>query len=278
MILKDTLKEIVEMKKNEIRMSCISTDEKHLGDIKADYALYAYLITISNQNPNDRTERPYVYKNKLGTNKELLEKINEFVPQDKKISLSTLNRRKSALIKCGILEQKKIKNNEKVYFLPALTKWAYIETDLLERLPKRLTSNAIKLYCLYRAFSNDEKKGYKCEASQQWLSKTIGLSENSYHLITEYNRELLELGLINIKKIAYDENGYKTSNIITTIPYENTNMNIARKYVEAERKIEKELIDMKGIIKDDKETTIFSINPYLKGGIKGTMMEFFNCD
>lgn len=277
--MEEKLKEIIEMENNKFRMSCISTDEKHLGDIKADYTLYAYLITISNQNPNNRAERPYVYKNQLGTDKELLEKINGFVPQDEMISLPTLKRRKAALIKCGILEQKKIKDNKTVYLLPALTKWAYIETDLLERLPKRLTSNAIKLYCLYRAYCNDEKTGYKCKASQQWLCKSIGLSEKSYHLITDYNRELIELGLINVEKVAYNENGYKTSNIITTVPYENTNMNVARKYIEAERKFEKGLIDMKNIAKDDdKESTIFTVNPYLQGGIKMSMMEFFGCE
>ena len=277
--MEKTLKEIIEMENNKFRMSCISTDEKHLGDIKADYALYAYLITISNQNPDNRAERPYVYKNQLGTDKELLEKINGFVPKDEMISLPTLKRRKAALIKCGILEQKKIKDNKTVYLLPALTKWAYIETDLLERLPKRLTSNAIKLYCLYRAYCNDEKTGYKCKASQAYLAKSIGLSEKSLKLIIDYNRELLELGLITIEKIAYnDENGYKTNNIIRTVPYENTNMNVARKYVKAERKIEKGLIDMQNIVEDDKEATIFTVNPYLQGGIKMSMMDFFGCE
>lgn len=41
-------------------------------------------------------------------------------------------------------------------------------------------------------------------------------------------------------------------------------MNVTRKYIEAERKIEKELIDMKNIVKDDdKESTIFTVNTYL---------------
>lgn len=56
-------------------------------------------------------------------------------------------------------------------------------------------------------------------------------------------------------------------------------MNVTRKYIEAERKIEKELIDMKNIVKDDdKESTIFTVNTYLQGGIKMSMMEFFGCE
>ena len=45
-------------------------------------------------------------------------------------------------------------------------------------------------------------------------------------------------------------------------------MNVARKYVKAERKIEKGLIDMQNIVEDDKEATIFTVNPYLQCGIK----------
>lgn len=35
---------------------------------------------------------------------------------------------------------------------------------------------------------------------------------------------------------------------------------------------------MQNIVEDDKEATIFTVNPYLQGGIKMSMMDFFGCE
>lgn len=206
------------------RVSFISTKEEHLINTHLDYGIYSYLIEKSNQDEDEngnRFNRPYILKSKIGKYSEMLKKINKhFENEELKISERTLKRRFTALVKSGILEKGK-RFGKAVYILPDTdprkSQWyAKIPTDLLLQMSKVLSSDAIKLYCLYYNLTNTGK--YRCcTYSQELLAKKIGHKDRK--VIMRLNESLERVNLIKREEVK-TKKGLALK--ITTLLYEDT--------------------------------------------------------
>lgn len=117
-----------------------------------------------------------------------------------KITRQTLKKRLDYLIKAKVVKRKKI-NDVEYYILPQDFKFCiYIDNKLLRFMTNTLNSNTIKVYLIYRSYTNTYGC---CKLTQEKILEKIGLCSKSNRnkvMISDINTLLRKLDLIYVYK------------------------------------------------------------------------------
>ena len=185
-----------------------------ISDKKIDYKTYGKIQVESYWNMEKKERHRYIYENGIS--------FSEWA-KDLGISRQTVSKNFKYFVKCGLIKRIKDRSGKICYLIPnGFNFYLKIEEKLLRIMSRSLSSNAIKVYLVYRSFN--DHYGKPCTLSKKDVLERIGLntkSNNNEDILTDINKTLETLGLIEITKIIVnDENGKVKKNLsIKTLPY-----------------------------------------------------------
>lgn len=191
----------------------ISSDEKYLKNKSINYNILLKLLYLSNFDNNksfnqfiqefEGKERSrFLYRNKLTSNKEAIEKFFE----DR--TISTLDRNINKMIEVGLIEKRRI-NDKLVYAIYYSTnnrKFVKLSSRATIKLLKH-DSNTIKIYVLLKYMCADVEK----QITLKYITENIGLSSKSkktLQMITNSLASLQSEGLIKIRTVSNGKKKY----------------------------------------------------------------------
>ena len=184
----------------------IPSDRERIKD--KNLLTYSAMMIQSNWSDEDLDERRYVYYNKL--NKEEMSDIMQ-------VSMRTINRNISALIKTGLLETIETPSGiaYKFNYKKDNNQYVQIENDIMKELVHTST-NVIATYVLMKYHLKDGIK----QMTQEYIAEEIGLSKSSRKLIEPITKILAKLGLIMIHRRFEKETLKMANGQIKVIPKE----------------------------------------------------------
>lgn len=185
-----------------------------LNNKKIDYKTYSLVQCESYRNSVDNETHRYLYEKDISFKK--WSEQNGF-------SRNTVSKNFKYLVECGLIKKIEDKYGQICYLVPSgFERFIFVEEKLLRILSRSLSSNALKVYFVYRGFNDFYKK--PCSITIRSILNRIGLSSKSgknEQVIRDINRSLEAMGLIKINKLLIQEDGKIINRLeITTIPYE----------------------------------------------------------
>ena len=198
--------EEVESRKTNIFKYGIPSDNERIKD--KNLLTYSAMVIQSHWDSGDIDGRRYVYYNKL--NKEEMSDVM-------KVSMRTINRNISALIKTGLLETIETPNGVayKFNYKKDNGQYVQIENDIMKELVHTST-NVVATYVLMKYHLKDGIK----KMTQEYIAEEIGLSKSSRKLIEPITKMLAKLGLIIIHRKFEKETIKMDNGQIKVIPKE----------------------------------------------------------
>lgn len=179
----------------------IPTSKEILSDKGVDYRVYSSLQAKSKRSIDEKHRYIKVKDLKMKPWAE------ELSIEGISITRQTLRTKLNYLVKAKIVERKKV-GEEQYYILPDNFEfYLLIDNRLLRFMTNTMSSNAIKVYFLYRSYT---KYYGECKLTQKQILESIGLStkaDNNDVMISDINKLLSKLGLIYIYKEYMNSEG-----------------------------------------------------------------------